>query len=56
MSDLVGRRMEEDPGVGDEDQTEAKGQRQILLDSLTDRKDVYMALKYVILCIPREHP
>lgn len=39
--------MEEDAGVGDEGQTEVKSQRQTLLDTLTDWKVLYMALKYV---------
>jgi len=51
---LAEKRMEEDAGVGDECQTEAKSQRKILLDTLTDWKVVYMALKYYfILLIPQ---
>ena len=49
---LAEKRMEEDAGVGDEGQTEVKGQKQILLDTLTDWKVMYMALKYFILHIP----
>ena len=49
---LAQKRMEEDAGVGDEGQTEVKGQGQILLDALTDWKVMYMALKYVTLHIP----
>ena len=49
---LAQKRMEEDAGVGDEDQAEVKGQGQILLDALTDWKVMYMALKYVTLHIP----
>ena len=44
---LAVRRMEEDAGIGDEGQTEVKGQGRILIDALTDWKVVYMALKYV---------
>ena len=50
---LAQKRMEEDAGVGDEGQAEVKGQGQILLNALTDRKVMYMALKYVILRITR---
>ena len=50
---LAEKRMEEDAGVRDEDQTEIKGQGRILLDALTDWKVMYMALKYVVLYIPR---
>ena len=49
---MAQKRMEEDAGVGDEDQAEVKGQGQILLDALTDWKVMYMALKYVTLHIP----
>jgi len=49
---LAEKRMEEDAGVSDEDQTEVKSQRQTLLDTLTDWKVMYMALKYVVPCIP----
>ena len=49
---MAQKRMEEDAGVGDEGQTEVKGQGQILLDALTDWKVMYMALKYVTLYIP----
>ena len=49
---LAEKRMEEDAGVGDEDQTEDKSQGKILLDALTDWKVMYMALKYVTLHIP----
>jgi hypothetical protein len=52
---LAGGRMDEDAGVGDKDQTEVKSQCQIPLDALTDWKVMYITLKYVILCIPREH-
>ena len=52
---LAEKRMEEDAGVGDEGQTEAKSQRKILLDTLTDWKVLYMALKYFILLIPQTH-
>jgi len=52
---LAEKRMEEDAGVGDEGQTEAKSQRKILLDTLTDWKVAYMALKYFILLIPQAH-
>ena len=51
---LAEKRMEEDASVGDEGQTEVKSQRQILVGTLTDWKVIYMALKYVILHIPRE--
>ena len=51
---LAEKRMEEDASVGDEGQTEVKSQRQILVGALTDWKVIYMALKYVILHIPRE--
>ena len=45
--------MEEDAGVGDEGQTEVmKSQGRILLDTLTDWRVMYMALKYVILHFP----
>lgn len=44
---LAVKRMEEDAGIGDEGQTEDKGQRQILYDTLTDWKVMYMALRYV---------
>ena len=50
---LAQKRMQEDAGVGDEGQTEVKGQGQILLDALKDRKVMYMALKYVTFHIPR---
>jgi hypothetical protein len=46
---LAVKRMEEDAGTGDEGQTEAKGQGQVLIDTLTDRKVMYMALKCVII-------
>ena len=46
---LAVKRMEEDAGIGDEGQTEDKGQRQVLFDALTDWKVMYMALKCVIL-------
>ena len=49
---LAQKRMEEDAGVGDEDQTEVKGQGQTLLDALTDWKVIYMTLKYAALHIP----
>ena len=49
---LAQKRMEEDAGIGDEGQTEVKSQRQILLDTLADWRVMYMALKYVVLCIP----
>ena len=52
---LAEKRMEEDAGVGDKDQTEDKSQGKILLDALTDWKVMYMALKYVILDVPRVH-
>ena len=48
---LAQKRMEEDAGVGDEGQTEVKGQGQILLHALMDWKVMYMALKYVTLHI-----
>jgi sugar phosphate permease len=51
---LAEKRMEEDASVGDEGQTEVKSQRIILVGALTDWKVIYMALKYVILRIPRE--
>ena len=50
---LAEKRMEEDAGVRDEDQTEIKGQGRILLGALTDWKVMYMALKYVVLYIPK---
>lgn len=49
---LAVKRMEEDAGIGDEGQTEVKGQWQILYGALTDWKVIYMALKYAILCFP----
>ena len=49
---LAQKRMEEDAGVCDEDRAEVKGQGQIFLDTLTDWKVMYMALKYVTLHIP----
>ena len=48
---LAQKRMEEDAGAGDEGQAEVKGQGQILFNALTDRKVMYMALKYVTLHI-----
>ena len=53
---LAVKRMEEDAGIGDEGQTEDKGQRQVLFDALTDWKVMYMALKCVILPSPRVLP
>ena len=46
---LALRRMEEDAGVGDEGQTEAKGQVQVLVEALTDWKVLCMAFKFVVL-------
>ena len=51
---LVERWMEEDAGVGDEGQTEVKGQWQILVGAQTYWRVIYMALKYVIHRIPRK--
>ena len=48
---LAEKRMEEDAGVGDEGQTEAKSQRTVLLDALMDWKVVFMALRYLVLRI-----
>ena len=53
---LAVKRMEEDADVGDESQTEAKGQRQVLFDALTDWKVMYMALKCVVISSPRVFP
>ena len=46
---LAEKRMEEDTGVGDEGQTEAKSQRAVLLDALMDWRVAYMGLKYLVL-------
>ncbi|KAF9782268.1 MFS general substrate transporter [Thelephora terrestris] len=48
---LAVKRMEEDAGTGDEGQTEAKGQGQVLIDTLTDRKVMYMALNIICMVI-----
>ena len=53
---LAEKRMEEDAGVGDEGQTEAKSQGKILLDTLTDWRVVYMAFKYLIPHISQARP
>ena len=52
---LAEKRMEEDAGVDDESQTEVKSQGKVLLDTLTDWKVLYMALKYFILPVPQAH-
>ena len=44
---LAQKRMEEDAGVSDEDQTEVRSRRQVLRDVLTDWRVMYMTLKYV---------
>ena len=44
-SRLALKRLEEEAGFGDEDQTEFKGRGQILVDTLTGWKVIYMALK-----------
>ena len=46
---LAQKRVEEDAGVDDEDQTEVRSQGQILRDVLTDWRVVYMTLKCAIL-------
>ena len=51
---LAEKRMEEDAGVPDGDQTEVEGQGQVLLDTLTDWKVIYMTLKYFIFHAPRQ--
>ena len=48
---LAEKRMEEDAGVGDEGQTEAKSQGTVLFDALKDWRVAYMGLKYLILHI-----
>ena len=46
---LAVKRIEEEAGVTDGDQTEVKGPGKILVDTLTDWKVVYMAVKCVVL-------
>jgi len=48
---LAVKRMEEDAGTKDEGQTEAKGQRQVLSDALTDWKVMYFALNTTCITI-----
>ena len=50
---LAEKRMEEDTDVHDGGQTEVKGQGQVVLDTLTDWKAIYMPLKYLIFHAPR---
>ena len=44
---MAQKRMEEDAGVSDEDQTEVGSRKRVLRDALTDWRVMYMALKYV---------
>ena len=53
---LAVKRMEEDTGIGDKDETEAKGQGQILAETLTDWKVMYMGLKYAVPVLMERAP